>query len=31
MYYKMFVSISFQVWPIFRLQIVIFAELLSIL
>ena len=31
MYYKMFVPISFQVWPIFRLQIDVFAELLSIL
>jgi hypothetical protein len=31
MYYKMFVPISFQVWPIFRLQIDISAELLPIL
>ena len=31
MYYKMFVPICFQVWPIFRLQIDIFAELLAIL
>ena len=31
MYYKMFVPICFQVWPIFRLQIGIFAELLPIL
>ena len=31
MYYKMFVPISFQVWPIFRLQIDIFVELLPIL
>ena len=31
MFYKMFVPISFQVWPIFRLQIEIFAELLEIL
>ena len=31
MYYKMFVPISFQVWPIFRLQIGICVELLAIL
>jgi hypothetical protein len=31
MYYKMFVPISFQVWPIFRLKINIFVELLPIL
>ena len=31
MFYKMFVSMSFQVWPIFSLQIDIFAELLPIL
>jgi len=31
MYYKMFVPISFQVSPIFRLPIDIFAELLAIL
>ena len=31
MYYSMFVPISFQVWPIFGLQIDILAELLLIL
>ena len=30
-YHKMFAPVSFQVWPIFRLQIDIFAELLLIL
>ena len=30
-YYKMFVPVCFQVWPIFRLQIDIFAELFPIL
>ena len=30
MYHKMFVPIGFQVWPIFRHQIDIFAELLLI-
>ena len=31
MYYKVFVPISFQVWPIFRLQVEIFVKLLPIL
>jgi hypothetical protein len=31
MYYKMFVPISFQVWPIFRQEIDKFYELLAIL
>jgi hypothetical protein len=31
MYYKLLVTICFQIWPIFGLRIDIFAELLAIL